>query len=138
MHRIYSRLPRKKFSTERKTNIVITGAARGIGLRLAQEFIAKNSQEVNLFLVDIKDELLKKGLPTATNINIIKADLSKSEDIEAMWKQIITKCKRVDILINNAARVQGKRLKDMSMDDFRKSIETNLLAYVHLSKLFLD
>ena len=44
----------------------------------------------------------------------------------------------MDILINNAARVQGKRLKDMNMDDFRKSIETNLLAYVHLSKLFLE
>ena len=81
---------------------------------------------------------MKKALPTAENIKIIKYDLSKSEDIEVMWKQIITQCKRVDILVNNAARVQGKRLKDMSMDDFRKSIETNLLAYVHLSKLFLE
>ena len=46
--------------------------------------------------------------------------------------------KQIDILVNNAARVLGKRFADMQISEFRESISINLLAYVHLAKLFLD
>ena len=97
---------------------------------------------VKLYLIDIRADLIDKSsleaLGGSDNCTIIKADLSKEEEVEAAWNQIISTCKRVDILINNAARVQGKKLKDMDMHEFRKSISINLLAYVHLAKLFLD
>ena len=41
--RAWSRMPRKRrFDEEEPVKIVITGAARGIGRRLAQEFIERN------------------------------------------------------------------------------------------------
>ena len=96
-------------------------------------------QSVNLFLVDIRDDLLNRlELSKATSVSLIKADLSKAEEIDRVWTKITANNSKVDILVNNAARVQGKRLMDMQMSDFRESIQVNLLAYVHLTKLFLD
>ena len=54
-----------------------------------------------------------------------------------MWAQVISRYSKVDILINNAAHVHGKKFKDMHISEFRKTISVNLLAYVHLAKLFL-
>ena len=34
--------------------------------------------------------------------------------------------------------MQGKRFSEMTIEDFKESIQVNLLAYVHLAKLFLD
>ena len=71
---------------------------------------------------------------------MLQADLSKEDEIDNLWRKIIdiSPGHKVDILVNNAARVLGKKLKDMEVREFRESISVNLLAYVHLAKLFLD
>ena len=71
------------------------------------------------------------------HITTIKADLGKQEEIERVWDQIIKKFKRVDILINNAAIVRGKKLKDLSFAQMKQTVDINLMAYIHLSMLFL-
>ena len=56
----WQRYPRKDpFDASKPTNIVITGAAQGIGLELAKLFLSSNPQNsVNLFLVDKEKDLL--------------------------------------------------------------------------------
>jgi short-subunit dehydrogenase len=47
-----------------------------------------------------------------------------------MWREVIRKNKKVDILINNAARTLGKRIKDLSFESFKKTLEINFLSIV--------
>ena len=45
---------------------------------------------------------------------------------------------KVDILINNAARTVGQRVKDIRIDTFSKTMDINFLSIVHMTKLFLS
>ena len=58
----WQRSPRKDpFDAAKPTNVVITGAAQGIGLELAKLFLSSNPQNsVNLFLIDKEKDLLEK------------------------------------------------------------------------------
>jgi len=87
--------------------ILITGSARGIGHHLALEF-GKLQATIIVNFSKSKTEALN----TVTKIEqnggkaiIIKANVSKIQDVKSMCRQIIKKCGRVDILINNAGAV---------------------------------
>jgi hypothetical protein len=52
--------PVKKFSTQKPTNILVTGGVQGLGKLLVGEFLSKTkSGSVNLIVVDIADNLEK-------------------------------------------------------------------------------
>ena len=40
-------------------------------------------------------------------------------------------------MINNAARALGKKLSDMSFDQFRLTMDINFNSYVHFAMLFM-
>lgn len=50
------------------------------------------------------------------NVEYYQCDISDTKAVEEMWNKIITKHHKVDLLINNAARTLGKRIKDLSFD----------------------
>ncbi len=66
-----------------------------------------------------------------------QCDISDTKAVDEMWQKVITKHGKVDILINNAARTLGKRIKDLGFDQFKKTLEINFLSIVYLTKLFL-
>ena len=86
-------------------NVLITGAAGGIGEAIAKAFAEKGC---NLALQynksedkasEIKNKLEKTyGIKALT----IKADLTKNEEIEALAKKALSEFGIVDVLINNA------------------------------------
>ena len=66
-----------------------------------------------------------------------QCDISDTKAVDEMWQKVITKHGKVEILINNAARTLGKRIKDLSFDQFKKTLEINFLSIVYLTKLFI-
>ena len=80
---------------------VITGAAQGIGKRVAEKMAKEKGQ---LVLVDrseivheVRDELKKKG----ADVISLTADLEKFADCERIMKEAAVHFGRIDILINN-------------------------------------
>ena len=54
-----------------------------------------------------------------------------------MWSDI-TRKKPVHILVNNAAIAHSKKFSELKFEEFQKTINTNLMAYVYLMKYFLE
>ena len=84
--------------------ILITGAARGVGKVIAKGFAQEGATVI------INDIDLLEGEKVAKQINqegfkafVIKADVSKSAEVEAMIHKVINSYGGIDILINNAA-----------------------------------
>jgi len=83
-------------------NAVITGGSEGIGLGIAECF-AENGANIILIalnlekLQDAKTKLERDG----TKIHMISADLSVSEEINSVSKQILGIFPKIDILVNN-------------------------------------
>lgn len=84
-------------------NAVITGGSDGIGLGIAHAF-AKNG--ANLILIGRETEKLENAKNELseykTEIYILPSDLSDTEKIIDLSKQILTIYPKIDVLVNNA------------------------------------
>ena len=110
-----------------KKVILVTGASRGIGNN-----IAKNLAHENIVIANynkskneaekLKEELAKENI----HIDIIKADVSKREEVTKMLEQIILKYGKIDVLINNAGISQYKLFTDITDEEWEKIMNINL------------
>lgn len=120
----------------RKT-VLITGASRGIGAACALEF-AKNDYDViiNYLSNSEKAENLKKEIETNYNVRVltIKADISNEEEVKNMVDKIITEFNHIDVLVNNAGIAIDTLFSDKTVENFRKTIDVNLIGTFLVSK----
>ena len=112
---------------------VITGASRGIGRAIAEEFAGAG---YNLTITCIKNtdmlESVAEGLRTSCGItcNTFTGDLSNYADVCRLFEGM----DRVDVLINNAGISYIGLLQDMTPDDWDRVIGTNLSSAFYCSK----
>ncbi len=107
--------------------IIITGASGGIGKATA---LALGRSEAMVVLVARRAELLIETAKTISNALVLPCDLSKEEDCIMMIETVISQCKRIDVLINNAASVIVSPSESVSREDLLKAFRTNLLGPV--------
>lgn len=112
---------------------LITGASSGIGKDMAR-ILAQKGYELTLVARDEKKlEETKKELEKITKTEIISMDLSSEENCKELHKQV----KDIDILINNAGFGDCGNFTKTNLEKEIKMIETNIIAYHILTKLYL-
>ncbi len=112
---------------------LITGASSGIGKDMAR-ILAQKGYELTLVARDEKKlEETKKELEKITKTEIISMDLSSEENCKDLHKQV----KDIDILINNAGFGDCGNFTKTNLEKEIKMIETNIIAYHILTKLYL-
>lgn len=122
------------FSFKEKV-VFITGAADGIGRRIAERF---SECQADTFLMDIKPtvEDLAKELSSRYNTRCFSyiGDVSKEENCIEAIKKAVENLGRIDILVNNAGITRDNLAIKMSDEDFTKVIDVNLKGPFYLSK----
>ncbi|MCL1837354.1 MAG: 3-hydroxybutyrate dehydrogenase [Treponema sp.] len=109
---------------------IVTGAASGIGLAIAQSF-AKDGAKV--VMADVNEEKLKSEAEKI-NGSFIKVDLSKREDCKALVDFAIQKHSRVDILVNVAGIQTVSPIEDFPEDKWDFMIDLMLSAPFYCTK----
>ena len=116
-----------------KKTILVTGSAKGIGAAIIKEFGNKGYNCVINYKTS-KDEafkLQKELFKNNVECLVIKADVSKEDEVDAMFKEIENKFGGVDVLVNNAAIDLSDLYLNQSIEDFKKTIDVNLIgAYI--------
>ncbi len=110
---------------------IITGSTSGIGLEIAKCYLQNGANVVvcgtNLQkLENVKKELSEKFNPN--NFLIVKADITKTEDIKNLFKETINKFKHLDILVNNAGVAPRSSIEETSDEEFLKVLNINLMG----------
>jgi 3-oxoacyl-[acyl-carrier protein] reductase len=107
---------------------LVTGAGRGIGKAIALAFAAEKAHVV---INDIcsRDELEKvtddiSALKVRTMA--IQADVSQSQQVEAMVGQIEKTFQKLDILVNNAGTIRRGTIETVTEEDWDQVISVNL------------
>lgn len=114
---------------------VVTGAASGIGAQFCRDLY---SHQVTVIGLDINQDLLDQ---LATEINSKGrfipqlCDLTKEDEIQATFEQIISEHGGVDILVNCAGIFPKYAvLHEDSYENVLKTLQTNLLAVISCTK----
>lgn len=108
-------------------NVVITGAAEGIGKALA---IAYAKSGAYVVLIDNNEKSLQKTIESIVNDGgkalSFLVDLVDTDAIKNTFSKIKDSLGEIDILINNAGLGITKSIDELSIDDWDYVINTNL------------
>jgi meso-butanediol dehydrogenase / (S,S)-butanediol dehydrogenase / diacetyl reductase len=105
---------------------LVTGAARGIGLAIAQWFDARDWRVV---LLDIDADQLQRTFaqwPNRERALALQADVSNPEQVADAVRKTEAAFGRIDALVNNAGVAVFKPLLQTSFDEWRRVMATNL------------
>ncbi len=115
---------------------IVTGASRGIGREVAKELAEsgitvianynKSEEEAKKLQQELEEQNFK--------LEIVKADVSKREDVKKLVEYTIEKHGKIDILINNAGISEYKLFTDETDEDWDKLINTNLYSAFAMSQ----
>lgn len=128
-------LPKIEKSSENKVAL-ITGSTRGIGKAIAIE-LAKNGYDIalnDLELTDEGKEIIKTIDEMGRTSIFVKANVADYNDVEKMINEILTKFKRIDVLVNNAGINIDKLVTNMSPQDWQRVIDVNLTGVFNCTK----
>lgn len=106
---------------------LVTGASRGIGAAIAQRLANDGFAVVINYASSSReaDELVLT-LEARRQVAIaVKADVSKVDDVKAMFDEVEQSLGKVDVLVNNAGILKTLPLADTSDDEFDRHFAIN-------------
>lgn len=118
---------------------LITGGDSGIGAAVAIAYAREGADVAIAFLEgEEKDAASIGALIEAAGQKAVlcPCDISDDAQAEALIKQVTTELGGLDILVNNAAYQRYyESFDDITLDDWRKTFETNVHAVFNLTRL---
>ena len=107
---------------------VIIGASSAIGEKTARLFAEK---EIKLILAGrniMKLKKIEEKLKEFSEVASVKCDVRKEEEINKLFEEVEKNYSNIDILINNAALFQRKRIEEISYVDIKGLFEVNVFS----------
>ncbi len=117
--------------------VMITGGGGGIGLAAAKRFAEAGA---DLYLVDLDRRKLSQARRSIqaefdVDVEIIKADLSRKEEIDALWKDIEES--EPDVLINNAGIYIFRDFLEIDEEFLDKAMKVNFESVLWMCQHFI-
>lgn len=117
-------------------NVVVTGASRGIGKELAEQFAKEGA---NLFLcsrnmdktIDWQNELMSAN---GIQVSSFDVDFEKIAAVKAFAAQLLNATNSIDVLINNAGIYVPGSIYNEPEGQLEKMLSVNLIAAYHLTR----
>lgn len=119
--------------------VVITGASSGIGRITAQTLAGRGARlVVTARREDALDSLVEEIRRAGGEAVSVPADVTREEELREVAREAVRRHGRIDTWINNAAVYIQGRVQDISVEEFRRVLEVNLLGYISGTKCALE
>lgn len=116
--------------------VLVTGSSKGIGkatvLKYAKEGydVVINYNNSMAEALKVEEEVKKYG----RNATLVKCDVSNEEEVKDMIDLIKKEYGKLDVLVNNAGIAIDTTFEDKTVDNFRKTLDVNLIGTFLVSK----
>ncbi|MGB3691309.1 MAG: SDR family oxidoreductase [Spirulinaceae cyanobacterium] len=118
----------------------ITGGDSGIGRAIAIAYAMEGADVAIFFDQNLEDaEVTKESVEKrGQQCLVIQGDVREFANCEKAIEQTVEKFGKLNILINNAAyQMTQKKFEDISLEQFRRTMETNVFGYFYMVKAAL-
>jgi 3-oxoacyl-[acyl-carrier protein] reductase len=107
---------------------IVTGASRGIGRAIAIQLAGVGAKVAVNYASSsgAADELVAQIIRDGGEAIAVRADVSKADQIDALFATVMDEWGRVDVLVNNAGITRDTLLLRMKLADWQAVIDTNL------------
>ncbi len=120
-------------------NVIVTGAGRGFGKKIAFKYAKEGA---NIVVADLnldsakkmKEEIKRLG----RNALGVKVDISNKEMVDNLIKTAINKLGNIDILVNNAGIGNYQPIQEITEAQWNRLIDVNLKGTYLCSKAIID
>lgn len=118
--------------------VVITGSSKGIGAELAKTFAMENAKVVLNYCNSKRnaESIFENIKSYNSNCILIKADVTKSDEVSHLYHETIKSFNRIDVLINNAGICDDNLIQMMTLEQWQKIIDVNLTGMFLCSREF--
>lgn len=104
--------------------VLVTGSARGIGREIAEAFL---KQGANIVICDLNQDAVDATSKELGEKTIgVAANVTKVDDVEALFEAATSKFGRVDVVVNNAGITRDTLMIRMDEKDWDAVLDTNL------------
>jgi NAD(P)-dependent dehydrogenase (short-subunit alcohol dehydrogenase family) len=112
---------------------IVTGGSTGIGRAIAAEYREQGAEVV------IASRSADTGEATADELGVewVRCDVGDYGDVEALVEGVVSEYGGLDVMVNNAGVGSESMLGDMSLEEWRRVIDTNMDGVMHGSKAAL-
>ncbi|KOP71320.1 3-ketoacyl-ACP reductase [Cytobacillus solani] len=117
---------------------IVTGSGRGIGRAIAT---ALAKEGVNVGLLARTEDALKEAAAEVQELGVNAAyaavDVSSMDQVEEAVKQLTSELGTADILVNNAGTGKFASLLDMDPEEWKRTIDVNLMGPYYVTRAVL-
>jgi NAD(P)-dependent dehydrogenase (short-subunit alcohol dehydrogenase family) len=112
--------------------VVISAGAAGIGRVIAERFLDEGAR---VFVCDVDEAALAKLDGHHPSLTAMRADVSKSEQVGALFDRVEAEFGGIDILVNNAG-VSGptKMVEDVTDAEWAQTIDVNVTGGFYMAR----
>jgi 3-oxoacyl-[acyl-carrier protein] reductase len=113
---------------------IVTGGSKGIGLAIARAFLARGMQVAISARKEAELQNAARALGAGDNRHAGRADVRDPADAQRLIDEAVRRFGGVDVLVNNAGVGKFVSVADMSLDDWRQIVDTNLSGVFHCTR----
>jgi NAD(P)-dependent dehydrogenase (short-subunit alcohol dehydrogenase family) len=110
--------------SDRRYVAIVTGAAQGIGLAIAQRL----HRDCAVIVADIDLELAQSGAQSlGSGAQAIEVDVTDPDSVETMVASVVERWQHIDVLVNNAGVVgRAAPVEEYLIQEWRRVLSINL------------
>ena len=107
---------------------IVTGASRGIGAAIAAAFAAAGARVLvnHGGSADAAAEVVRQIGGGDERVLCVQADVSREDEVEAMFERAVGAWGSVDIVVNNAGIQKDAAAHDMTLAEWQRVVDVNL------------
>ena len=112
----------------------ITGAGRGMGVDITKAALAAGHAVV---ATGRDPGAVAKAVGASDDLLAVKLDVTNPADAKAATQAAVERFGRIDVLVNNAGNFYAGFFEELTPEDFRAQVETNLFGPVNVTRAVL-
>jgi NAD(P)-dependent dehydrogenase (short-subunit alcohol dehydrogenase family) len=112
----------------------ITGAGRGMGVDIAKAALAAGNAVV---ATGRNTDAVAKAVGQAEDLLVVKLDITDPASAQAAVQAAVERFGRIDVLVNNAGNFYAGFFEEITPEDFRAQLETNLFGPLNVTRAVL-